>query len=288
MSILNELTDKNKTKAATIDWLEKCLRRAEREIFTERVAVTPGVAAALLERNPENRNISPSKAEHYACDMAAGRWAENGETIIVSREGLLNDGQHRMQAVIDSNMVLPFMFVFGVPRESRITVDQGRARGAGDYLSMGGTQYANVAATATKFIMAFERSGGKSISQRSKMTNAEIVARVNSDDDIVKSAAWAQKYLKSYRTLFSQTVMTACHYVLSEINSADAEEYLTKVALGEDIKRGDPAFAVRNAFIADKRERQEAMEIIFHGWNAHRQGRQLKLAKSYGTLPALV
>lgn len=275
-------------ETATIAWLNNCIERGAKGIFTERAIIAPGVAAALLDRNVENRHISPTKAEHYALDMAAGRWVENGETIIVSSDGLLNDGQHRLQAVIDSNSVIPFLFVFGVPRETRTTVDQGRARSAGDYLAMDGVHYAKNASTAAKFIMAYERSNGKNISNRSKLTNSEIVARVKADPEIIESAAYAHKHLASYRSLLSHTVMAACHYILTEIDPADAAAYLEQIALGENIKRGDPAFAVRQAFFAEKRERQEAMEIIFHGWNAFRQSRSLKVAKSYGTLPALV
>lgn len=288
MATVTKFTPESKVPVATIDWLNRCLQAAQTSVFTDRVFITAGVASALLERNDSNRGISPTKAEHYARDMAEGRWAENGETIIVSRDGQLNDGQHRMQAVIDSNAVVPFLFVFGVARESRLTVDQGRARGAGDYLAMDGVSYATNAATAAKFIMAYERSNGRNISQRAKITNGEIVARVHRDEDIVASAAYAHKHLKDYRALFSHTVMTACHYILSEVHEKDAVEYLTQVALGENIKRGDPAFAVRQAFLSEKRERQDAMEIIFHGWNKFRQGGQLKLAKCYGTFPALV
>lgn len=288
MASISKIAPKAQPDHATIHWLNTCIERGRHEIFTDRVLVVPGVAAELLRRNPDNRNISAVKAEHYARDMAAGRWAENGETVIVSQSGELNDGQHRMQAVIDSNSVIPFLFVFGVPRETRITVDQGAARGAGDYLSMLGIQYARNAGVATKFIIAFERSGGKSISARGSVTNAEVVARVRADGEIIKSAAFAHHSYQSYRSLFSHSVMTACHYILAEIDASDANDYLTQIALGENIKRGDPAFAVRQAFLSDKRERQDAMEVIFHGWNAYREGRPLKIAKCFGTLPALV
>lgn len=288
MATLSKIAPKTQVDHATINWLDTCIARGKSEIFTARILINPGVAANLLERNPDNRGISPTKAEHYATDMAAGRWADNGETIIVSDCGLLNDGQHRMQAVIDSNSVLPFTFVFGVPRDTRLTVDQGRARTAGDYLGMSQTKYAVEAATATKWLIAYERSGGKGISLRSKVTNAEVIQRVRSDDDIVASAAYAVHHYPITRSLFSKTVMGVAHYILSEIHEGEAKVFLDSVALGENIKRGDPAFAVRQAFMAEKRERQDALEIIFHGWNAYRQGRPLKVAKCYGTLPALV
>lgn len=287
MATVTKIAPKAQLDHATMNWLNMCLERGKSEEFTTRVLMTPGVANALLERNPDNRNVSPTKVGHYATDMAAGRWQENGETIIVSSDGLLNDGQHRMQAVIDSNAIVPFLFVFGVSRASRTTVDQGAARGASHYLSMLGIPYATNAATAAKFIMAYERSAGRNISARTELTNGEVCQRVIADDEIGKSAAFAYRNYKHYRTLFSHTVMTACHYILAEIHAADAETFLDEVAVGEGIKRGDPAFAVRQAFMNSKRERQDAMGTIFHGWNAYRQGRSLKAITAIN-LPALV
>lgn len=288
MATVTKIAPKAQPAAGTVNWLNQCIERGKSEILTERAVVTPGLAAEVLRRNPDNRNISPTKAEHYARDMASGRWAENGETIIISSDGLLNDGQHRMQAVIDANAPVPFLFVFGVARDTRTTVDQGKARSAGDYLEMEGSQYARNAATTAKFVIAYERGGERNINQRRTVTNAEILERVRADTDIIASTAFAHRHLKDYRSLFSLTVMAACHYILADIHPAEAAAFLDSVATGENLKRGDPAFAVRQAFMTDKRERQEAMEIIFHGWNAFRQGRDLKQAKAYGTLPALV
>lgn len=282
------LFKKPQDEYATIHWLNENIKRGKAGVHTARAVITPGVAAEILNRNPDNRNISPTKADHYARDMINGEWQENGETIIFSCDGLLNDGQHRMQAVIDSNCNIPFLFVFGVPRSSRTTVDQGKARSAGDFLSMDGILYAKNAATLAKFVIAYEKSEGKSLAPRPFITNAEITSRVRADEAIIQSAAYAHHNLKAYRTLLSHTVMGACHYILSEIDAADAKAFLDEIGLGEGIKRGDPSFAVRSAFLAAKRERQEAMEIIFHGWNAYRQGRTIKQCVTRGVFPALV
>lgn len=285
----SKVTKLFKPEAGTVHWLNECIERGKKETFSEVVTLVPGLAAEILRRNPDNRHIKPTKAQHFAKDMISGNWVFNGEPIIIAKDGQLNDGQHRLNALIEANLSLPMLMVFGVSRESRITVDQGSARSASDYLSMEGYHYATNAATAAKFIIAYERSDGRNIVQRTDVTNAEIVARVRADDGIVKSAAFAYKHLKEYRHLVSHTVMAACHYILTDINAADAEAYLTQVCLGENIKRGDPAFAVRSAFLAEKRERQEAMEVIFHGWNKYRSGETAKLIRTNrSVLPALV
>jgi hypothetical protein len=288
MASVSKLPTPKPPSAGTVHWLNECISRSRGGVFTEITTMTPGLAAELLRRNEDNRNIKATKAQHFAADMIGGRWTFNGEPIIIAADGSLNDGQHRLQGLIEANITLPMMLVFGVSRESRMTIDQGSARCAGDYLSMGGTLYAKNAATAAKFIIAFERSDGRNIAQRAKITNAEIVARVRADDGIVKSAQYAHSHLKSYRHLVSHTVMATCHYLLSDVHPADAVEFLNHVALGENIRRADPAYAVRTAFQNEKRERQDAMEVIFHGWNKFRSGGDLKLIRVNGQFPALI
>lgn len=279
---------KKRPAAGTIHWFNECVERGKREVFSEVTTMTPGLAAEMLKLNPDNRHIKPMKAQHFARDMLNGHWEFNGEPIIFSQDGLLNDGQHRLNAIIEANVTLPMIVTFGVSRDSRITVDQGAARTAGDYLAMEHIHYSNVAATATRFIIGYERSDGRNIAQRSQVTNAEIVARVRADAAIIESAAYAYRNLKEYRHLCSGTVMTACHYLLSEIHPAEAKAFLDQVCTGENIKRGDPAFAVRSAFLSEKRERQAAMEVIFHGWNKYRSNQSAQIIRVNGSLPALV
>jgi hypothetical protein len=277
-----------KLEAGTIHWLLDCIERGKNGVFTETITVTPGLASELLKRNPDNRNLKPLKAQHFASDMLNGRWAFNGEPIIVAKTGELNDGQHRLTALIEANTTLPFLFVFGVERESRITVDQGSARGAGDYLAMEGFHYSNNAATTAKYVIAYERSGGRHLSARKDVTNAEVVSRVRTDPRITEAAAYAHKFLKSYRHLAAHSIIATAHYLLSDIHPAEAESYLDQVCLGENIKRGDPAFAVRSALAGERKYRGDALEIIFHGWNRYRSGQTLQLVRVNGTFPALV
>jgi len=66
-----------------------------------------------------------------------------------SKCGQLNDGQNRCAAVVRSGLTVPTIFVFGLERETRLTVDQGVGKRPGDYLAMSGVANSNhVAAIA--------------------------------------------------------------------------------------------------------------------------------------------
>lgn len=289
MATITKIASAGQPAAGTVHWFNECVERSKSGVFSEVVTVTPGLASAILQRNENNRNVRKVKAAHYANDMARGRWTFNGEPIIIADTGDLNDGQHRLYGVIDANTPLPFLFVFGLPRESRLTVDQGGARTAGDYLAMGSMKNASTVAGVARLIMAYEAEDGRNLNRAHDYTNAQIVERVNRDDDLHPAAEYAQSVAKYAKGLLIPSLSGAAFYILSEINAEQAREYLNKVIVGENIKRGDPAFAVRNALTnLERSSKSDRLEMVFRGWNAMRQGRKLTLAKSLGTFPALV
>lgn len=274
---------------ATIAWLDAMIERSRGGVVTSLTYMIPGVAAELLRRNEGNRCVRPIKVEHYARDMAEGRWQFNGEPVIVASSGELNDGQHRLSAVIDANTPVLMLVIFGVARESRLTVDQGAARTAGDFLSMDGVAYGTLSAGIARICLAYERSDGRFIKDPS-LTNAEVIARVKADEEIAISAKFAEANARYLKARITPSAIGACYYIFREIDIRDANAFMTAVCVGENIKRGDPAFAVRVALenLVRTEVRQDRVELIMRGWNAFRQKRQLKQAKAIGNLPALV
>lgn len=275
----------------TVHWFDVSVERAKNGVLSEVVTVSPGLAGTILNRNPDNRPIR-SKVNHYAADMIAGRWTFNGEPILISSDGLLNDGQHRLNALIDANISLPFLFVFGVSRDSRMTVDQGAARSAGDYLGMQGVQNAKAAASIARVVIAYELGDEKAFADASRITNAQIRARVLSDPGIGAAAAYAMHVHRYSQHLAAPALVGAAFYILNEVHPSDAKEYMDGVAIGEKLRRGQPAFAVRETLLNLGRGRKAGkLEAIFHGWNKFRRGGTMnvaKAAKSNNRFPALV
>jgi hypothetical protein len=257
-------------------------------VITERCMLTPTLAAHLLGDNPDNRQIRPQKLAQLASDIRSGRWVFNGEPLLISANGLLNDGQHRCTAVIETNLAIEVLIVFGLDRASRVTVDQGVARAAADYLTMGSVGNATLVASVGRLLIAYERSEGKNINSTALVTNGEILARFSDDENMVKSATFAGTMHTHAKKLAPPSIIGTCHYLMSRVNAAKTEEYLRQVCVGENIRKSDPAFAVREGLFRDRLKRVEKMHIIFRGWNAVRQGRKLDLAKVIGNLPGLM
>lgn len=105
--------------------------------------LTPELAEQLLKRNPHNRTMQPNWVTMLARQMSAGRWQENGETIIVGKSGNLLDGQHRLQAVIQSGVSIMAIIVFGVDDDEAMvmaSINQCKVRTVTDILKLSGHQ----------------------------------------------------------------------------------------------------------------------------------------------------
>jgi hypothetical protein len=276
-----------KLTAGSVHWLNECIERGQREVFSEPTLLTPGLAGELLRRNPDNRYISATKLSQLVADMKAGKWAFNGEPLIVSKDGLLNDGQHRCNAIVDANKPIPTVILFGVERDTRLTVDQGKQRSAGDYMTMRGDASAQLCAGIIRLLIPYERAKGKSVGTQNIVTNAEILARFDRDPDIQKAADFASKH-RSKCFLFP-ALIGFCFYVLANVDEDDAIAYMTQVTGGEGLNKRDPAYTVRERLLNLKNSRNDKIHVVFRGWNAFRQGRPLSAAKILGDgLPALI
>jgi hypothetical protein len=219
--------------------------------------------------------------------MRACRWSFNGEPVIISKDGLINDGQHRLRALVEANVSIPMLFVFGVDRDTRLTVDQGAARTAGDYLGMEGIENSAAAATIARLVIAIERERHARLYRENDVTNIEIRRRVSADPKISEAAHYAMSHYKCTRAFAPPGVIGTAFYLLSEVHPDDAREFMDQVCTGEELRSDSPAYAVRDTMLRLGKTRGLKLAAIFHGWVAHRAGRPLKNAKATAHFPEL-
>lgn len=97
-------------------------------IKTRILYVTPAMAKRWLAKNTANyRSLSARKVATYARDMKSGDWKNNGESIKFYDDGTLFDGQHRLAAIIQANVPVLMMVVWGISKDVTIC-DSGANR----------------------------------------------------------------------------------------------------------------------------------------------------------------
>jgi hypothetical protein len=270
----------NENLRPVVDGLSVWLERGKTEVFTVIASVDPDLATRLLERNADNRTmrmIGPSRTvEAYANAMLRGEWQINGEAIIVSQEGLLNDGQHRLRAVVESGATVKMQITFGVARESRHTVDQGAARSPGDILVMYGEKNAHQLAHGLQFLWCYD--GKRPFGYRP--STDELLQTLDANPGLREAVRAVGHLVGEFRA--SAGYLAGAHYVCGRIDSGLADSFLDRVATGLGLtETGSPIFRLRKRLQDHlaKRDSLPAIEqaaLYIKAFNAVRQRRNVR------------
>lgn len=112
--------------------------QSENQSDVKLVTITPEMAEIMLEKNIANRKVNQANVNRIAADMATGNYKLNGETIKISPNHEILDGQHRLLACVKSNMPFKTYIVYNVERETIGTIDMGKGRSVADSLNVMG------------------------------------------------------------------------------------------------------------------------------------------------------
>lgn len=246
------------------------------------VDVTPGQASEWLSKNNTmNRTMRDSKVNAYARDMVNGAWKFNGDSIRFAEDGTLLDGQHRLAAIIRANVTVPFIVVWGLPREAQDTMDIGAHRALRDQLHLKGIANSNeVSAIARRGFLAENNSVGGGGNAQVGPTQAELLDFINANPEVIRAAEVA---LRSKGNLpCAPTAIGTAYFMCSRIDVYKAEHFwVHQVIDGLQLTESDPAYALRNRLqkeVMDGRRRMVADDVYRYGivaWNHYRAGNPL-------------
>jgi hypothetical protein len=250
-------------------WVE----RGKSAIFMVQVNVGPSLAALLLARNLANRIMVTKGAVRcvasYAAAMKRGEWVLNGETLVLSSTGELNDGQHRLHAIIKAGVPAPMLIVFGIERETRHTVDQGVGRTPGHILSMYGEKNTNQLATALQFTWAMDNDA----SLHSRPSTDELLATLDRHPDIRDRLRDVSHLTQLFRA--SPGYIAGAHYLCLTYDAPKAERFLEIATTGVGIESTHDPIARFRTMLVDhyaKRTKRSAIEQAANyvkAFNAH-------------------
>ncbi len=283
---LFSIADVAETRRASAK-LQACLSRGRHERFAEEIELTPALAEILLASNPDNRRVSDAVVDRYATDIREGNWKLNGETIKVSADGLLNDGQHRCSAVAKAGRSIHTIIIFGVDRDSRLTIDQGKIRTPGEYLGMQGVPDGNHAAAVAKLIWQFNTYGLVSSSSHFAPTKSQIQEAFKTNPTILDSV---RAIPKRASLVGGTSVLAFCHFMFAKRDVAAAKYFIDRLVKGNGLNEGEPIFLARERLLADRRmPLSDKVELLFRAWNLHRRGERgrTKLQLTRTKLPPL-
>ena len=243
--------------------------------------ITPEIATALLESNHDNRKVSDTIVNQYASDMAAGRWKMTGQPIIIADNGSLNDGQHRLWAVMKSGAAVDMLVIRGTTRDSRDAIDTGKARSSGDVLQMFHIPDGNGVAALAQCVISWERTGRSRLGSRTGVSKADVIARAKQDERLIV----AMRAGKKCGQIVVPKHAAFVRYVVPD--SPKLDEFLERLADGACLEAAHPVLTIRQWFLRHGRRvpDAQAIEALLRAWCAFRDGRNLTIIKLLGELP---
>lgn len=266
-------------------WLEERIARGKNNPLAEVVTLTPVLASLLLQRNPINRPIGRYNMDMLMADTSNGRFMFNGESIVVSDTGILIDGQHRCQTVVETKRSIQVVIVFGPKEEARYTIDIGKPKTAANFLHMkGGVDTNNLSATISLLIQYAET--GTLTRGSVRATKTQIVDGYERFRGIENSVALVMDATK--KKLGSRSALAFCHYTFKRKAGAEAaDKFIRQLIDGDGLRKGDPIYHARERLLKiDRGARAETrIEVVFKGWNHWRRGETISNIRSNGVLP---
>ena len=141
------------------DRYNELLAAAKRVVVTVEI-ITPHIAETYLKSNTNNfRRLRPKVTQNYTRDMNNDEWRLSWDCIAFDEVGELLNGQHRLNAIVMSNMPQVCFVMRNCPRELFFG-DTGSRRTTNDYLRHSGIAgnpiiYSNIAVGALNVMLKF-------------------------------------------------------------------------------------------------------------------------------------
>lgn len=271
-------------------WFNNRVKMGSKNIHTEQALMTPALADVLIAHNDGNRPIRVAKLSQYVDDITNNRWEFNGETIIISKEGLMNNGQHRAMAVQETGIPIPVLFVFGIMRETRKTVDTGSMRGPHDQLSADGYPQPTTMAALARFVLSYERNENKGFANLSRISGPDVYERAVNDPAVAPAASYPYRHASQSKRLAPPSVFGFCYYAFSKVDAKQADDFLEQVITGVGLAADSAAYVTREKLMElSGLHREQKIEVLFRGFNAFRKGKPVKsrVVKVQWELPQL-
>lgn len=96
--------------------------------------ITPELAKKMLEHNTRNRSLNMETVHAIANTILTGHYIFTNQSIGFDTNGVLTDGQHRLEGIIEANATVPMVVVYGSNQSPYL--DRGKKRTVSDNLTI--------------------------------------------------------------------------------------------------------------------------------------------------------
>ena len=277
---LNPIIDKGKRMARRTTTLDEAwifLKHTEPDVRL--ISITPELADKILGFNTENRRMRGFAAKDYAATMTEGGWKLTHQGIALDTNGIVQDGQHRLQGIVDSGTTQQFFIFVGMDPAAYTALDIGMKRTYGDTMTRVGHNNAAQLGSCARLVFLFQR---RDFTSTWKVTNQQVLDTVSEDEDgFVMAMTWGGR-LKKPPIGLAVHVGAAAFYLISRANSAERVNQFFQGLIDMEFEHGrsDPRNVLVRALSnlsGTSRTGPEKLALVIKAWNAWEEGRTISV-----------
>lgn len=249
--------------------------------------VTPEMAAAWLSATQlKNRRVDRKHVARLARQIAEGKFVMTGESIILSRNGDLLDGQHRLLAIVKAGKPVYSIVVRGVDPKVFTFMDSGKGRSDADALGIDSRERTTTLAACLRLIFMAEKnelgSASYNIINRG-YDRQEMFDLLSRYSGVEESVARAYRFYREFQPL-SKSLFAFLDYWLRRYDDQLATEFVERLASGEMLKADSPIHRLRSRLIENYNSKaslpqREILALCIKAWRAYATGTPVKFLR---------
>jgi hypothetical protein len=235
--------------------------------------VTPEAAAEMLKNNTHNRKIKPGVVAKYSKEHQLGEWLPCSAGIGFDTNGVLADGQHRLQMVVQTGFPAWLLIVTGLPPASQEKIDRQARRSLYDVMTLAGVATNKEVVQWVCALLRFTRNGW------GDMADAEVKAAIENHGPAIAAIEPLVSHKKGHRGIARAAINAA--FILSyEKRPEMTVAFIKKFMSGANMTYDDPALKLRNHCLENpscggSQSQSADMKRAIYALNAEASGRKI-------------
>lgn len=225
-----------------------------------RVLLSPEEAMRMLESNHLNRPLNDQHVKRIAGQIITGKWRFNGDTIKISEDGGILDGQHRLWAISEAKIAVETIVVRGIQRDAFATIDTLRKpRNGADVLALNGaTSHRQYTSAALQWLARWQRGILETYkAPANRIENADIEGLFEDNPGISR----AIERVAHLRGLANPSLMGFFYYILTNRSAELAERLVSTMENPAGVSINDPYYRLRMYFQSDLKRKDPIVTI---------------------------
>lgn len=223
-----------------------------------KVLIGPTEAMDVLTINLDgNRNLREAHIQFLRSEMETDNWVSTSQnTMGITKDFALIDGQHRLWAVALSGKPQTFYFMLGLEDKAIAYTDLNQTRNGGDIAKVNGYgDHAGALSYAIKNIILYKETGKMLGGVNFKTVTNHAINTFMQDEKVMKRLVDDLLYIKanwmvSAGKFFQPAQWLTIYYILYSLPgmSKKAKEFMDSFASGANLSSKSPIYKIRIYF----------------------------------------